>query len=108
MNQLLKTDQVIRVSAAGATCQVRQFLGGGGQGEVYRADWDGAAVALKWYFPQSATASQREALEALIRKGAPTDRFLWPIEIAADSNIPGFGYVMPLRDQRFKSIVDLM
>lgn len=108
MNQLLKANQTVRIGAGGAECHVRQFLGGGGQGEVYRADLDGNSVALKWYFPQSATSDQRQALEALIRKGAPNDRFLWPIEIASDSSIPGFGYVMALREPRYKSIVDLM
>jgi len=85
-----------------------QFLGGGGQGEVYSATLGGKAVALKWYYPASATPEQRKALETLIKRGAPSDRFLWPLELADANNTSGFGYIMPLREPRFKGIVDMM
>jgi DNA-binding helix-hairpin-helix protein with protein kinase domain len=87
---------------------VETFLGGGGQGEVYRADLDGKKVALKWYFPAQATPEQRAALEVLVKKGPPTEKFLWPIELTEAEKVPGFGYVMPLRESHYKSIVDLM
>jgi serine/threonine protein kinase len=90
------------------TCQVETFLGGGGQGEVYRASLDGQKVALKWYFPAQATPEQRAALEVLVKKGPPTDRFLWPMELTEADGVPGYGYVMPLRASHYKSIVDLM
>jgi DNA-binding helix-hairpin-helix protein with protein kinase domain len=89
-------------------CTAEKFLGGGGQGEVYRADLGGKKVALKWYFPAQATPEQREALEVLIQKGPPTEKFLWPIELTHSPDVPGFGYVMPLRGPQYKSIVDLM
>ncbi|MEQ8788683.1 MAG: hypothetical protein RIC55_20400 [Pirellulaceae bacterium] len=108
MYQLLKINQTVRAEASKTACRVTRFLGGGGQGEVYAADWDGSAVALKWYFPQSATEEQRLLLEDLIHRSAPDARFLWPIELASSSDVPGFGYVMRLREQRFKGIVALM
>jgi DNA-binding helix-hairpin-helix protein with protein kinase domain len=89
-------------------CTVERFLGGGGQGEVYRAALAGQSVALKWYFPAQATSEQRAAQETLVRKGAPTAQFLWPLDLATAPRVPGFGYVMPLRDPRYKGIVDLM
>jgi DNA-binding helix-hairpin-helix protein with protein kinase domain len=89
-------------------CKVEKFLGGGGQGEVYRADLAGQKVALKWYFPNSATEAQRQALETLIKKGPPTEKFLWPIELTQSPDVPNFGYVMPLRPPEYKGIVDLM
>lgn len=108
MNQVLRPKEVVETLATKQKCRVEQFLGGGGQGEVYRADLDGSHVALKWYFPASATDEQRKALENLIRSGPPNSRFLWPMDLATGTGIDGFGYVMPLRDQRFKGIVDLM
>lgn len=108
MNQILKSRQKVQTESSGITCEVEQFLGGGGQGEVYRANLDGTSVALKWYFPASATPDQRSALEILIRKGAPNEKFLWPMELATAQGIPGFGYIMRLRDTRYKGIVDLM
>src|SRR5207244_925684 len=51
---------------------------------------------------------QRSSLETLIRKGPPNEKFLWPIELTSAQGVPGFGYIMLLREERFKSIVDLM
>ena len=108
MNQQLKPGQTLIAETSKAPCVVEAFLGGGGQGEVYRAQVGGESVALKWYLPHAATPTQRGALEALIKTGAPTARFLWPRELVSSADSPGFGYVMPLRAARFKGIVDLM
>jgi DNA-binding helix-hairpin-helix protein with protein kinase domain len=108
MNQLLTPGQTVQTEASGLPCVVEEFLGGGGQGEVYRAALAGRAVALKWYLPAAATAEQRVALELLAKKGPPTDCFLWPLELASAPGVPGFGYVMPLREPRYRGIVDLM
>ena len=108
MDQILKPGQKIRTATTRGDCVVENFLGSGGQGEVYRALLAGKPVALKWYYPASATPEQQKALETLVRMGAPSDRFLWPSELATSASSAGFGYVMPLRDRRFRSIVDLM
>jgi len=65
-------------------------------------------VALKWYFAPVATAEQHANLKALVRKGAPAPDFLWPMDLAGVRGKPGFGYIMPLREPRFKSVIDLM
>ena len=108
MDQILKPGQKVRTATTRCECVVENFVGSGGQGEVYRALLAGKAVALKWYYPASATADQQKALETLIKMGTPSDRFLWPIELATSPASTGFGYVMPLRDRRFRGIVDLM
>lgn len=108
MDQILKPGQKVRTSSTKRDCAVEKFLGSGGQGEVYQAKLDGKLVALKWYYPNAATPEQQKALETLIRMGTPSDRFLWPMELAETSASSGFGYVMPLRERRFKSLVDLM
>jgi serine/threonine protein kinase len=106
--QILKANQTVATQSSNLPCTVVQFLGGGGQGEVYKATLAGKPMALKWYFEQQATLEQRAALEILIKSGAPTDRFLWPIELTTAQGVPGFGYLMLLREPRYKSIVDLM
>ncbi|MBN1250253.1 MAG: serine/threonine protein kinase [Anaerolineae bacterium] len=105
---ILGDGQEVQTVTSKMTCRVEAFLGGGGQGEVYRAVLDGKVVALKWYFPAQATPEQRSALEVLAKKGPPTAKFLWPMELTESPDVPGFGYVMPLREPRYKSIVDLM
>ncbi len=108
MNQLLNPNQTVRTTTSGTACVVEQFLGGGGQGEVYRAQLAGQPVALKWYYPHQATAAQRALLENLIHSGAPDPRFLWPLELTEADGVAGYGYVMPLREPRFRGMVDLM
>lgn len=107
MSELLKAGQTIRTDT-GSTCQVERFLGGGGQGEVYRVNWSGQPFALKWYFPHTATSTQLQALQTLVKKGAPAQQFLWPLELASQSGLPGYGYLMRLREPQYKGIVDLM
>lgn len=108
MEQVLREGQIVYTQPSGMACTAEQLLGAGGQGEVYKATLGGEAVALKWFFPQMATAEQRAAIEMLVRKGAPSEHFLWPMELASDAQVQGFGYVMQLRPPRFKNIVDLM
>lgn len=107
MHQLLRLHSTVH-TLSGHPCTVETFLGGGGQGEVYRALLDGKPLAVKWYFAEQATSAQQQNLETLIRKGPPSAQFLWPMELVTAPDVPGFGYIMPLREARFKSIVDLM
>ena len=97
------------------SCEVGAFLGGGGQGEVYRArlvdgQGAGAPVALKWFFPHylRQDSELRTRLEHAIDTGPPSDRFLWPQELVQTADRPGFGYVMPLREDRFVGVTDLV
>jgi eukaryotic-like serine/threonine-protein kinase len=108
MEQILRDGQSVRTEPSGMLCTAEQLLGAGGQGEVYKARLGSEAVALKWFFPQMATPEQRAAIELLVRRGAPSQHFLWPLELATDPQVQGFGYVMQLRPARFKNIVDLM
>ncbi|MDQ1593128.1 MAG: eukaryotic-like serine/threonine-protein kinase [Pyrinomonadaceae bacterium] len=108
MSYILKPGQQVRTETSGMTCEVSKFLGGGGQGEVYAAVVGGKAVALKWYYPASATAEQRAALEILAAMSAPSPKFLWPSELASAPGVGDYGYIMPLREARYRSIVDMM
>ena len=108
MNQLLELGDTVRTEFSGLVCTVQEFLGGGGQGEVYRAGMGGKQVALKWYFPHTATQEQWRALDTLIKQGRPNERFLWPEDLATTEHGRSFGYVMPLRPKEYRSLVDLM
>ena len=100
--------QTVWLEIAGERCEIRDLIGSGGQGQVYHTSIHGQDCALKWYFPHSATEPQRTAIERLIHKGPPNDRFLWPLDIAVCQGLPSFGYLMPLRDPRYRGMAELM
>jgi len=110
MNQLLaKGDKVF--TEGGKSCIIEDFIGGGGQGEVYLGNLDGEQVAVKWYFPHylQEDSTLRRRLERAIEKGAPGRRFLWPEDLVFDvAEHHSFGYIMPLREKRFRGISGLM
>ena len=108
MNQILKIGETVGSEKTGGACKVESFLGGGGQGEVYRVSCENSPMALKWYFPKAITSGHENNLERIIKIGPPNDKFLWPIALILDSNVKGFGYIMPLRDEQYKGIVDMM
>jgi eukaryotic-like serine/threonine-protein kinase len=110
MSDILKPGQIVHTEASNIPCSVEKFLGGGGQGEVYQANLGGEAVALKWYFPHYLPQDPylHERLETAIKSGPPSDRFLWPMELAKAPGLQSFGYIMPLREVGYKGILELM
>lgn len=106
MHQVLSPGD--KFTAGGASGAVIELIGEGGQGEVYRAEFGGRDVALKWYFPHMAQPEQRAGIEALVDQGSPDDRFLWPEALATSDAADGFGYVMRLRGPAYHDIPDLL
>jgi DNA-binding helix-hairpin-helix protein with protein kinase domain len=50
----------------------------------------------------------RERLEKATEQGPPSDHFLWPLALAVAEGVEGFGFVMKLRDKRFRGFVEWM
>lgn len=107
MQQLLKTGDIVKATS-GKAVKIGKYIGGGGQGEVYVAEAEGQNFALKWYFENTGTAEQRAALDRLVTLPAPSDRFLWPLQVTVSDDTSGFGYLMELRPECFKSLNDLV
>lgn len=95
----------------GKKAVVVRMIGNGGQGVVYEVLYQNKPYALKWY--------RREYLKNIDQKefyrnlcdnqaaGAPSDNFLWPIEVSeyADNS---FGYLMPLRPKEYSDFSSIL
>jgi serine/threonine protein kinase len=108
---LLPRGTAVDLPRHGGTWRVGALLGEGGQGAVFeleRTDVEASAsLALKWYRPEAAHPAQLAALNRLAHLPAPSEAFLWPIEVL-DGAETGFGYVMPLRPEGYLPIADLL
>jgi serine/threonine protein kinase len=78
-------------------------IGEGGQGTVYAVNYDGKPKALKWYSGKKFKnpAKFYANLENNIKKGRPTNAFLWPEDLT-DHDGEAFGYIMDLRPGDYK------
>jgi uncharacterized protein YegL len=107
-DSLLCRGQMITTGTTNAVCVVAEFIGCGHAGEVYAVLWKGRRVALKWFYPYTATPERRPVIQALTCTAPPSAFWLWPLDIASQFDGSGFGYVMPRREDRFIGVSDLM
>ncbi len=99
----------------GDTITVKQKLGEGGQGAVYKVDYNGKFYALKWYLPNYLKGLKPnykkfyKNLEHNVTSGSPSNAFLWQKAIAiTGKKSKGFGYIMDLRPQNFEEFTKFM
>ncbi len=90
--------------------EVGAVLGAGGQGAVYQARMDGGTFALKWYhdYYVDIDAGLFARLSSAVQRGAPDNRFLWPLDLVDIEGQRSFGYLMPLRDEAYAGMRDLI
>lgn len=100
------------------TVKIIEFLGAGGQGSVYRVNYNGQEKALKWYHSSYLKSMDKngdkinrkkfyENLKHNIQKGVPDKSFLWPQALTEESN-DSFGYIMELRPKEYKELTDFL
>jgi DNA-binding helix-hairpin-helix protein with protein kinase domain len=106
MRPLLEPGTSLKTKYRRRPIRIGRLVGGGGQGEVYLSDWDGFPCAVKWYKPtyRRQDGGLLERLKMLIRKGAPSNSFVWPEDVAMNADETEFGYVMPERETRFSDL----
>ena len=88
------------------TIVVKDFLGDGGQGEVYLVEYNGGKYALKAYKNEE-SSDFRYNLKNNIERGAPSEDFLWP-KLLLDFDDGKIGYLMDLRPKNFVSFVSYL
>ena len=78
----------------GTTGIVRSMIGEGGQGEVYKIDYNGETKVLKWFKKHPGVDVARSIQANIARKTVIPTYFQWPIALC--DNKLGLGYVMNL------------
>ncbi len=109
MSEKLQNGHSIKTKL-GITLTIDKHLGEGGQGDVYSVLYNGEAKALKWYKKGSLGQNPQvfyDLVDGNREKGAPSDAFLWPIDITewVDGT---FGYVMGLRPVGYYEVSEYM
>ena len=101
MKEFQKGQRIKTVS--GGDLEVIQKLGEGGQGVVYKLNYNGKPLALKWYFGNKLNNADKfyRNIQNNIKQGTPTGAFLWPLEITEYFE-GSFGYLMELRPPEYK------
>ena len=101
MKEFQKGPRIKTVS--GGELEVIQKLGEGGQGVVYKVNYNGKPLALKWYFGNKLNNADKfyRNIQNNIKQGTPTGAFLWPLEITEYFE-GSFGYLMELRPPEYK------
>ncbi len=107
---MVQAGDVVTLRSSGRQYRIGRLLGSGGQGVVYLAEPadGGRPLAVKWYRPRAATPSQFARIERLLAVGPPSRSYLWPMELVHAEGIAGFGYVMPVRQERLQPMSALM
>ncbi|PWR75771.1 protein kinase domain-containing protein [Methanospirillum stamsii] len=105
-NQCFNIGDII-TSQSGIALVIKEYIGEGGQGQVYEVESGRKKWALKYYTKGNfATPGHMENLKNLIEIGSPNQTFLWPIDLVQKPGDSSFGYIMPLRPQNFSNLID--
>lgn len=97
----LKTGERIPLLGSNQSVKILNYIAEGGQGEVYKVEYNGGEYALKWYSKIVPTDAFYDNLAHNIKVGPPAEYFLWPQAIT--EKVKGrFGYIMKLRPSEYK------
>lgn len=103
----LKIQDKIDITAGGQATVLGEF-GSGGQGTVYKVEYEGRHYALKWYHSGVFHGKEQEFYNNIVNnisKGAPTVAFLWPKAITKVYN-GQFGYLMDIRPDGYEELTN--
>lgn len=105
--------------AQGNKYMIQEFIGRGGQGEVYRVVGKDGTYALKWYHAEECLKKIRvepfyKNLKTNIDSGIPklsmgnkATQFIWPLKLIPHQK-GSFGYLMKLFEPGYESLTDVV
>ena len=108
MTTSLSPGAQVWLEMAGASCEVQGLVSSERSAETFQARFGTRDCTLRWFLPHAATPDRRARLDDMIKKGSPSESFLWPCDLAISQHLPGFGYITPCREDRFENFGDLL
>ncbi len=107
MKEFKKGDKIRLVT--GGEITIISKLGEGGQGIVYKVQFNGKEYALKWYFIKTIKEPDKfyDNLNNNATKGSPSSEFLWPLAVT-EKQRGSFGYIMDLRPPEYKDFTHFL
>lgn len=103
----LRKGDIIPLQGTSQYINVLEYIAEGGQGEVYKVEYNGNFYALKWYSKVTPSAEFYENLCHNISMGSPAKCFLWPKAVTKRIN-GKFGYIMQLKPSSYKEYGDFL
>lgn len=93
----------------GGHAKILEKLGEGGQGVVYRVEYNGKEYALKWYFYDKLVDPNAfiKNIEDNIKDKSISEKFLWPLFLT-EKQFGSFGYLMHLRPKDYSKFPDIL
>lgn len=97
----LKNGSTISLLGGERDVTILDYIAEGGQGEVYKVEFNGGEYALKWYSKIVPSGAFYGNLAHNIKIGSPDGNFLWPLAVTEKVN-GKFGYIMGLRPSCYR------
>ena len=106
MPSLVKGERIPTI-AMSESVEVVEYLAAGGQGEVYKINYNGKMCALKWYKKPVPPDAFYDNLANNVKKGAPNKHYLWPLMLTAKYK-GSYGYIMELRPSKYREFGEFL
>jgi DNA-binding helix-hairpin-helix protein with protein kinase domain len=106
MPSLTKGERIPTISMT-ESAEVVEYIAEGGQGEVYKVNYNGRMCALKWYKKPVPPDAFYENIANNVKKGAPNEHFLWPLMLTAKYK-GSYGYIMELRPSKYREFGEFL
>ena len=106
MPSLVKGERIPTITMS-ESVEVLEYLAEGGQGEVYKINYNGKICALKWYKKPVPPDAFYDNLANNVKKGAPNEHYLWPLMLTAKYK-GSYGYIMELRPSKYREFGEFL